>query len=118
MMAAVERGLWPGLSSAAVTIPVCVLAGEAIAGGMARLERIEVALQREQDRADQLRELDEMKDTFRLPLWLGFCVFLAIAVFFLWEEHSAHILGAVPYLLLLACPLLHIISKRFQNLRR
>ena len=26
---------------------------------------------------------------------------------FLWQEHSAHILGALPYLLLLACPLMH-----------
>ena len=48
-----------------------------------------------------------MQGPFRIPLWLGFCVFLAIAVFFLWEEHSAHILGALPYALLLLCPLMH-----------
>ena len=34
--------------------------------------------------------------------------FLAIALFFLWEEHKAHLLGALPYLLLLACPLMHL----------
>lgn len=34
--------------------------------------------------------------------------FLAIAAFFLWEEHEAHILGALPYVLLLLCPLLHL----------
>jgi len=34
--------------------------------------------------------------------------FLAIAVFFLWTEHRAHLLGALPFLLLLACPLLHL----------
>jgi len=34
--------------------------------------------------------------------------FLAIAAFFLWEEHKAHILGALPYVLLLLCPLLHL----------
>lgn len=37
--------------------------------------------------------------------------FLAIGGYFLWAEHSAHIALAVPYLpylLLLACPLLHI----------
>ena len=34
--------------------------------------------------------------------------FLAIAAFFLWEEHKAHILGVLPYLLLLFCPLLHL----------
>ena len=33
--------------------------------------------------------------------------FLAIAAFFLWEEHKAHLLGALPYLLFLLCPLLH-----------
>ena len=34
--------------------------------------------------------------------------FLAIAVFFLWEEHEAHILGILPFALLLLCPLLHL----------
>jgi signal transduction histidine kinase len=53
-----------GLSSAALTIPVCVLVGEGLAWGMSRLERIELALLRERDRTEQLRELDEMKDRF------------------------------------------------------
>jgi hypothetical protein len=48
----------------------------------------------------------------RIPLWLGFCVFAAIALFFLWQEHRAHILGALPYLLLLACPLIHFFMHR------
>ena len=34
--------------------------------------------------------------------------FLAVAAFFLWEEHNAHLLGALPYVLLLLCPLLHL----------
>ena len=34
--------------------------------------------------------------------------FLAIAGFFLLTEHKAHVLGALPFLLLLACPLLHL----------
>lgn len=34
--------------------------------------------------------------------------FLAIALIFLWTEHRAHILGAAFWLLILACPLLHI----------
>jgi hypothetical protein len=50
--------------------------------------------------------------TFRLPIWLGACLFGAIALFFLWEEHSAHILGAIPYMLLLACPLMHLLMHR------
>ena len=35
-------------------------------------------------------------------------VFLAIAAFFVVTEHTAHALGVLPYLLLLACPLLHL----------
>jgi len=34
--------------------------------------------------------------------------FLAIAGFFLLTEHRAHLLGALPFLLILACPLLHL----------
>lgn len=37
--------------------------------------------------------------------------FLAIAGFFLVTEHTAHLLGALPYLLLLACPLLHFFHR-------
>lgn len=33
--------------------------------------------------------------------------FLAIAAFFVFTEHRAHLLGILPYLLLLLCPLLH-----------
>jgi hypothetical protein len=37
------------------------------------------------------------------------CVgFLLIAGFFVLTEHTAHVLGVLPYLLLLACPLLHL----------
>jgi signal transduction histidine kinase len=53
-----------GLSSAATTIPVCVLVGEGIAWGVGRLEQIELALLRERDQTEQLRELDELKDKF------------------------------------------------------
>ena len=34
-------------------------------------------------------------------------VFLAIVGFFLVTEHTAHVFGVLPYLLLLACPLMH-----------
>ncbi len=34
--------------------------------------------------------------------------FLAIAGFYLVTEHTAHVFGVLPYLLLLACPLLHV----------
>jgi hypothetical protein len=49
---------------------------------------------------------------FRIPVWLGFCLFLTIALFFLWEEHKGHIFGAVPYVLLLLCPILHLLMHR------
>ena len=34
--------------------------------------------------------------------------FLAIAAFFLVTEHTAHVFGALPFLLLLLCPLMHL----------
>lgn len=34
--------------------------------------------------------------------------FLSVAGFFLWTEHRAHVLGILPYLLALACPLMHL----------
>jgi signal transduction histidine kinase len=57
-------GAGAGLPSAAVTLPVCVLVGEGIAWGMARLEQIERALYAERGLAEELRELDRMKDAF------------------------------------------------------
>jgi signal transduction histidine kinase len=54
--------LGSGLASAATTIGVCVLAGEGIAWGVVRLEKIEQALHAERYRSEQLRELDGMKD--------------------------------------------------------
>ncbi len=38
----------------------------------------------------------------------AFCGFLLVAAFFLITEHRAHFFGALPYLLLAACPLMHI----------
>ena len=34
--------------------------------------------------------------------------FFLVAAFFLITEHTAHVLGVLPYLILLACPLMHI----------
>ena len=41
------------------------------------------------------------------PWWVFMIGFLAIAITMNWEEHKAHILGILPYLFLLACPLMH-----------
>ena len=38
--------------------------------------------------------------------------FIAIAGFFLLTEHRAHLFGVLPFLLLLACPLLHLFMHR------
>ena len=37
-----------------------------------------------------------------------FWAFAAIAAVFLVKEHGAHLLGALPWLLIAACPLLHM----------
>ena len=47
------------------------------------------------------------------PFWrsryaIGLLVFGAIATYFLLSEHRAHFLGALPFLFLLACPLMHV----------
>lgn len=39
---------------------------------------------------------------------IGMLVFGAIAGYFLWTEHRAHLQQWWPYALLLACPLMHI----------
>ena len=44
---------------------------------------------------------------FRVPLGLGFGVLLAVALVLLWGEHRVHILGALPYGLLLLCIVFH-----------
>lgn len=47
------------------------------------------------------------------PFWrsrygIGLLVLGAIAAYFLLTEHRAHVLGALPLLILLACPLMHV----------
>ena len=47
------------------------------------------------------------------PFWrsryaVGLLVFGAVATYFLLSEHRAHFIGALPFLLLLSCPLMHI----------
>jgi len=49
---------------------------------------------------------------WRTPSGLVLLGFLAIAAFFLVMEHRAHVLGALPWILLLLCPLLHLLMHR------
>ncbi len=39
---------------------------------------------------------------------LAFLAFVAAGGYFLWTEHQAHLLAALPYLILLLCPLMHV----------
>lgn len=55
---------------------------------------------------------NNLQERWRFPYWVGACVFLAVAAFFLWEEHRAHLLGALPYVLLLLCPIVHLFMHR------
>ena len=45
---------------------------------------------------------------WRTPIGIVACGFLAVAGFFLLTEHTAHVFGALPWLLILACPLMHL----------
>ena len=49
-----------------------------------------------------------MRNTSRARPMLATIGFLIVAAFFLTTEHRAHLFGALPFLLLLACPLLHM----------
>lgn len=52
------------------------------------------------------------KPLWRSPFGIGVGIALGIILFFLWTEHRAHLLGALPFLLLLFCPLLHLFMHR------
>jgi hypothetical protein len=51
-----------------------------------------------------VRILDRLRTSWVLA------AFLLIAGFFLVTEHTAHFFGLLPFLLLAACPLLHLFS--------
>lgn len=51
------------------------------------------------------------------PFWrsrfgIGWLVLAAVAGWVLWTEHRAHLFGALPWLVLLACPLMHVFMHR------
>jgi hypothetical protein len=60
---------------------------------------------------------ERSEDTYNRWLRAGLVVLGAIAFFFLWEEHRAHLLGALPWLLLLACPAMHFLMHRHRPQR-
>jgi len=56
---------------------------------------------------DNLQEFN-FRRWLRSTPGLVFLAFLTIAAFYLITEHTAHVFGALPYILLLLCPLLHL----------
>lgn len=55
-------------------------------------------------------------DSHHAPRWsarakLAFLVFAGIGAFFLIGEHRAHVLSYLPWLFLLACPLMHLFHR-------
>lgn len=53
-------------------------------------------------------EHPELPSFWRSPAGLALMVALAVGGFYLVTEHTAHLFGALPYLLILACPLMHV----------
>lgn len=56
--------------------------------------------------------LSESKALWRTRHGVGLLLLGAVATFFLLAEHRAHIFGALPFLLILACPLMHVFMHR------
>lgn len=54
----------------------------------------------------------ERQSFWRSPSGTALLVFLGAAAVFLWSEHRAHLLGALPYLLLLLCAVMHFFMHR------
>lgn len=60
--------------------------------------------------------MDAHQNTPQAPWWrtasgLVLIGFLAVGGFFLITEHRAHVFGVLPYLLILACPLMHLFHR-------
>src|SRR5262249_38729577 len=74
--------------------------------GLTRLESVERWPMSTHSTHDQ--HLENATVFWRTRAFLAALVLTTIALVLLWQEHQGHILGALPYLLLLACPLLHL----------
>ena len=48
----------------------------------------------------------------RTPLGIVWLVLAAGGGWYLWTRHEIHVLQALPYLILLACPLMHVFMHR------
>lgn len=57
-------------------------------------------------------EHQEPPSFWRSPAGLTLLVAVAAGGFYLVTEHTAHLFGALPYLVILACPLMHVFMHR------
>jgi hypothetical protein len=64
------------------------------------------------DHGEHRPKQEDTRSFWRTPLGWAFIGFAAVAVFFLVTEHTAHVFGFLPWLLVLACPLMHIFMHR------
>jgi len=53
-----------------------------------------------------------MPSFWRSPAGIALIVAMLAGGFFLFTEHRAHLLGALPFLFLLSCPLMHLFMHR------
>lgn len=63
------------------------------------------------DNIDTERHAQHHANKARIVLW----GFVAIALYFLLTEHRAHTIAALPWLLILACPLMHLFLHRHHD---
>ena len=102
-MSNVDREPMSSGAAGAALVYTCPMHREVRQNGPVRWHKCKMAL----EPADAF-SLSSSGAVRRMPWSLAACVFLAIAGFFLWQEHRAHLLGVVPYTLLLLCPLMHV----------
>lgn len=50
--------------------------------------------------------------SFKRPIWAVWAALALIGGYDLWTRHERHVLEILPYLLLLACPLMHVLMHR------
>jgi len=59
-------------------------------------------------RGDQGSDSSWRNRLIRTPLGWGLSLVVAVAGIYLFVTHTGHLLGALPFLLLMACPLMHL----------
>jgi Protein of unknown function (DUF2933) len=55
-----------------------------------------------------MQQQPEQQSFWRSPIGIVCIGFLLVGGFFLLTEHTAHVFGVLPWLLILACPLMHL----------